>query len=141
MYMRILISIDLDDPDTMKKAFAAAQQLLQNSENALIRLINVQPIVPLSILGYLPPHFDEDISEEIERKFSMIASVSGLPENRISRIIRYGSVYDEVLAEANEWMADVIIVGSHKPSMSTYLLGPSAATITRHAKCSVLIVR
>ncbi len=141
MYKKILSPVDLEDPDTMSKTFVAAQQLLKESESALIRLVNVQHIVPISIMGYLPPYFDEAITEENERKFSMVTSGSQLPENRISKTIRNGTVYDEVLAEASDWGADIIIVGSHKPSMSTYLLGSNAATITRHAKCSVLVVR
>ena len=52
-----------------------------------------------------------------------------------------GSVYDQVLAEATEFNADLIVVGSHRPSMSTYLIGSNAARIVRHAKCSVLVVR
>lgn len=141
MYKKILITVDLDDQDTMKKSFVAAQQIMKESANAQIRLINVQPIVPISIMGYLPPDFDEAITKEVERKFSEIASGSGLPEKTLSKIIRYGSIYEEVLAEANDWGADIIIVGSQKPNISVYLLGSNAATITRHAKCSVLVVR
>jgi hypothetical protein len=50
-------------------------------------------------------------------------------------------VYHEVLAEADAWGADLIIVGSHSPSMGTYLLGSNAQKIVRHANCSVLVVR
>jgi nucleotide-binding universal stress UspA family protein len=52
-----------------------------------------------------------------------------------------GSVYNEVLKEADRMAADLIVVGSHRPTMSTYLLGSNAAAIVRHAKCSVLVVR
>ena len=141
MYRKILIPADLDDPDTMRKAFEAAKELLKVSLGAHIRIINVQPIVPVSILNYLPPHFDEATSEAAKKKLSTTTSQWRLPENRISKTIRNGTVYDEVLAEANDWGADIIIVGSHKPSMSKYLLGSNAAVITRHAKCSVLVVR
>ncbi len=50
-------------------------------------------------------------------------------------------VYDEVLAEAKFWGANLIIVGSHSPSMSTYLFGSNAQKIVRHANCSVMVVR
>ena len=36
---------------------------------------------------------------------------------------------------------DLIVVGSHRPAMATYLLGSNASTIVRHAPCSVLVVR
>jgi len=61
--------------------------------------------------------------------------------NRVSATVRLGSVYHEVLSEAETIGADLVVVGSHRPSMSTYLLGSNAATIVRHAKCSVLVVR
>ena len=37
--------------------------------------------------------------------------------------------------------SDLIVVGSHRPSMATYLLGSNASTIVRHARSSVLVVR
>jgi nucleotide-binding universal stress UspA family protein len=52
-----------------------------------------------------------------------------------------GSVYNEVLAEAKKIGADLIVVGSHRPGMATYLLGSNASTIVRHAECSVLVIR
>ncbi|HEY8008599.1 MAG TPA: universal stress protein [Methylocella sp.] len=50
---------------------------------------------------------------------------------------RTGVVYHEVLAEAEAWGADLIIVGSHSPSMGTYLVGSNAQKIVRRANCSV----
>ncbi len=37
--------------------------------------------------------------------------------------------------------ADLIVVGSHRPNWSTYLIGSNAANIVRHAQCSVLVMR
>jgi universal stress protein F len=55
--------------------------------------------------------------------------------------VRAGGVYPEILAEAEACGADLIVIGSHRPAMSTYLLGSNAKTVARHATCSVLIVR
>ena len=54
---------------------------------------------------------------------------------------RAGGIYHELLREACQWGADLIVVGSHRPVMSDYLLGSNAKTIVRHAQCSVLVVR
>ena len=64
-----------------------------------------------------------------------------LPAERVSAVVRFGSVYNEVLDEAEKTGADLVVVGSHRPTMATYLLGSNASTIVRHAKCSVLVVR
>ena len=47
----------------------------------------------------------------------------------------------EVLAEAEEAHADLIVCGSHWPTLVTYLIGSHATSIVRHASCSVLVVR
>jgi len=37
--------------------------------------------------------------------------------------------------------ADCIVVGSHKPGLSDYFLGSTAARVVRHAPCSVHVLR
>jgi nucleotide-binding universal stress UspA family protein len=37
--------------------------------------------------------------------------------------------------------ADCIIMGSHKPGLSDYFLGSTAARVVRHAPCSVIVLR
>jgi nucleotide-binding universal stress UspA family protein len=64
-----------------------------------------------------------------------------LPKERVSTAVLSGGVYHELLRDAAEWRADLIVVGSHRPIMSDYLLGSNAKTIVRHAQCSVLVVR
>ena len=141
MYKRVLVPVDLDDLSVINKVFDLIKGSIFQDEACHIRLINVQPIVPMNILGYLPPTFDEEVDLHVQINFENLLPESNLPDHKITKIIRRGNVSDEVLAEANDWKADMIIIGSHRPSMSNYLLGSNAATIVRHAKCSVLVVR
>jgi nucleotide-binding universal stress UspA family protein len=141
MYKKILIPIDHDAPEIVERSLGVAQALANADGGAQLRLINVQPLVPVSLLGYLPPSFDEDMQKEAEKKLAEISGKLSCPSEARSTVVRYGAVYPEVLAEAEDWGADLIIVGSHRPGMATYLLGSSAAAIVRHAKCSVLVVR
>ena len=122
-------------------ALGVAQALANANDKTQLRLINVQPLVPVSLLGYLPPSFDEEFQREAEKKLGEIVGKLSFSRDLLSAIVRYGAIYPEVLAEAEDWGADLIIVGSHRPGMATYLLGSSAAAIVRHAKCSVLVVR
>lgn len=48
-----------------------------------------------------------------------------------------GNVYVETLAAAEKLNADLIIIGSGRPELKDYFLGPSAARVARHADCSV----
>ena len=67
---------------------------------------------------------------------SDIVSKLSLPGCQVS-----GTPKDHILQLADDIDADVIILASHRPSMSTYLPGSNAAAVIRHAKCSVLVVR
>ena len=64
-----------------------------------------------------------------------------LPKERLSGTVRIGGIYHEILGEAADWGADLIVIGSHRPVVIDYLLGSNAKTIVRHALCSVLVVR
>ena len=46
-----------------------------------------------------------------------------------------------ILPGKGELADELIVIGSHRPEMQDYLLGPTAAKVVRHAKCSVLVVR
>ncbi len=141
MYKKILVAVDISEADVMQLALDAAVALAKVEPNAQLRLINVQPLVPVAFIDYIPPNFDEEMREATEKDLAALRGKIALPAERVSSIVRFGAVYPEVLAEAEEWGADLLVVGSHRPTMATYLLGSNAKTIVRHAKCSVLVVR
>lgn len=141
MYKKILIPVDLSEPEMTQAATDAALALARADGAAAMRLINVQPLVPIAFVDYIPPNFDAEMRELAEKDLAGLAAKVNLPQERVSSTVRFGAVYPEVLAEAEDWGADLIVVGSHRPTMATYLLGSNAKTIVRHAKCSVLVVR
>ena len=141
MFKKILVSVDLSEPEMTRIAIDAAVALATTGPDPLLRLVNVQPLVPVAFVDYIPPNFDEDMREAAEKDLVDLSSKVALPRERVSSTVRFGAVYPEVLAEAEDWGADLIVVGSHRPTMATYLLGSNAKTIVRHAKCSVLVVR
>jgi nucleotide-binding universal stress UspA family protein len=141
MYNKILIPVDLSEPDMSQIAIDAALALARADGTAALRLINVQPLVPIAFVDYIPPNFDEEMRDLAEKDLVEAAAKVDLPRDRVSTTVRFGAIYPEVLAEAADWGADLIVVGSHRPTMATYLLGSNAKTIVAHAKCSVLVVR
>jgi nucleotide-binding universal stress UspA family protein len=140
MFRTILVAVDLADLNLAKPAIEEAAALAHQSGGAL-RLINVQTMLPATFMDYVPEDFDRQIKENAETQLRHVSERVPLDQSRISFTVRIGGIYPEILSEAEEWRADLIVVGSHRPAMSTYLLGSNAKTIARHAKCSVLIVR
>lgn len=140
MFKTILVPVDLGEVDAARPALDKAVELAKGAEGDL-RLIYVRSIVPVTYMEFMPPTFDEEQQGEAETKLAGIAAGVDLPSERVSAVVRLGSVYNEVLDEAEKTGADLIVVGSHRPSMATFLLGSNASAIVRHAKCSVLVVR
>lgn len=140
MYKSILAPVDLAEPAPSQPAIVAATELA-GLANGRVRLINVQSLLPATFMDYVPADFDATQRANAEKALAEIAAQVKLPPDRVSAVVRIGGVYPEILAEAKEWGADLVIIGSHRPAMSTYLLGSNATTVVRHAECSVLVVR
>ncbi len=140
MFRTILVPIDLDEPQITRFALDKAVKLAEWS-GAALRLINVQRLLPATFMDAVPADFDAQQQENAQASLASLAARLPFPPERVSTVVRVGGVYPEVLAEAQDWGADLIVIGSHRPAMSTYLLGSNAKTIVRHAKCSVLVLR
>jgi nucleotide-binding universal stress UspA family protein len=140
MFKTILVPVDILDVDTARPALARATALAEVS-GGTVRLVHVRSLVPLTYMEFVPSTFDEEQQRDAEDRLAKLAATVELPAERVSSVVRLGSVYAEVLDEAERTGADLVVVGSHRPSMATYLLGSNAATIVRHATCSVLVVR
>lgn len=88
----------------------------------------------------------DEIREEVRQMMKQIASTAAdtlsRPDRPASYVVREGLVAQEILEEAKEWGADLIVVGTHgRKGISKFLLGSVAQKIAIHAKCSVEIVR
>jgi nucleotide-binding universal stress UspA family protein len=140
MFQKILVPVDLADPDFVKPALDTAVELARASGGA-VRLINVIPMTPVMLAEYVPPDFDVQQRGSAEESLETIAKESGLDPAKVSTVVRQGGIYHEVLEEAKVFGCDVIVMSSHRPAMKTYFLGSNAGHMVRYAKCSVLVVR
>jgi nucleotide-binding universal stress UspA family protein len=140
MYKRIVLAVDLLEPTSSPKGLTQAVELAKTGDGEL-RLVNVQPVMPATFMEYVPVDFDVEQAKRSREALDAILDSIDLPAERKSAATRAGGIYHELLEEASEWDADLIVVGSHRPVMSDYLLGSNAKTIVRHAQCSVLVVR
>ncbi len=140
MFKSILIPVDLAETEASKKALEQAAALAKASGGKL-RLVYVRSVMPVTYMEFVPQSFDTEQQSECEEVLAQITAKVPLPADKVSAVVRLGSVYNEVLDEADKIGADLIVIGSHRPSMATYLLGSNASAIVRHASASVLVVR
>ena len=140
MYQRILVPVDLADIAVAQPALTRAAAMAKSS-GGLLRLVNVLSMIPAAYLDYMPSNYDTQERERATTDLDALATKTGHDAAKVSTAIRLGAIYHEVLAEAKDWKADLIVIGSHDPTFATYLIGSNAANIVRHAHCSVLVER
>jgi nucleotide-binding universal stress UspA family protein len=141
MYRNILVPVDLSDKHSWRKALPTAISLCETFE-AKLHLITVVPEFGLPMVGqFFPEGYEAKLRQQAARQLKEFAAqqVPGAIECR--RIVAEGKIYREILKAADAIQADLVVMGSHRPELADYLLGPNADKVTRHAKCSVMVVR
>lgn len=149
MYKNILVPIDIQHRSSWERVLPAAVQAARES-GARLHVLTVVPDLfagvdwRYAIRGEQHGSIDYDRNELMnqakERLQELVrAHVPGEIDAEV--VVRHGAVYEEILEAANEVNADLIVLASHRPSLRDYLIGPNAARVVRHARCSVQIVR
>jgi nucleotide-binding universal stress UspA family protein len=141
MARKILVPVDLNEESSWKKALPAAVSQLKAKDDSL-HVLTVLPNFGESIVGsYFPPDFSE------RSEAAALTAIEALCAQDLPReiaavcAVRTGTIYQEIMRYADEAGCDLIVMASHRPELSDYLLGPNAARVVRHARQSVLVVR
>ena len=140
MFKKVLVPVDILEPSFSVTAIANVTELVKANDGEM-RLIYVNTSITPIAGEFLPPAYDKETRAEAEKTLNEQARHISLSKEKITTVVRIGGIYHEILDEARSFAADLIVVGSHRPSMATYLLGSNAANIVRHAQCSVLVIR
>lgn len=139
-YARILVATDLSD-----SALAAARFGALLAAGSIVRLVTVVPFpeLPGNVRGtVLDQAMDAARTREaeLERTLRTWGERAGIGKPEVA--IRYGNVVRELLHEASEFGADLLVMGSRGMSrLEHLLLGSVARGVTRNAQSDVLIVR
>ncbi len=141
MSKNILLTVDLGDESSWKRALPEAVELTRASGGSL-SIITVVPDFGMSIVGqFFPKNFEKNMAAKVMESLHNFVKVH-IPEDIEARhIVAEGNVYECILNTAKEISADLIVVSSGRDDLKDFLLGPNAARIARHANCSVLVVR
>lgn len=143
MTKTVLCAVDVNRPDDEIRVLTTAHKLAI-AEDAQLDVITVIPDYGMSVVGGF---FKEDRTKEAkaharELLKALVTKAIGSEADAVARhIVGVGSAYHEILLTAEKDNADFIVLGAHRPDLKDYLLGPNAARVVRHAKCSVFVVR
>lgn len=147
--MKILIAID--GSDASRSVIEAACPLIAKPENTEVKIISVvEPFAPMAAEPFAisSEYYAEMQEAEIKQaKTSVEKAETGLKENcpnisDVSSEVFRGGAARTIVETAEEWKADLIVVGSHGYGFwSRTLLGSVSNSVVHHAPCSVVVVR
>lgn len=139
----VLAAIDLAHPDHHASILQKAARMAE-VDDAGIAVVTVIPDFGMSIVG----SFFEDGAEQKalnaagDSLHAVTKDALGVELSaKINHVVRHGTAYEQILVAAAEHDATLIVMGAHRPNFQDYLIGPNAARVVRHSKCSVLVLR
>ncbi len=136
MYKTILIPVDMANSEKAEDMVAVAKQL--SDEETQLILLNVVYSIP----AYTPVDLTSDYFEIAKKEAKAgLSKIAGMSDLSTEIEISVGDAHHVILETAKEKKVDLIIVGSHRPGLSDYLLGSTAARVVRHAQCPVFVLR
>lgn len=140
MYRSILLPVDLDHENSWKKALPVARRMADSFDAELHLLAVVVDVRHSYVVQFFPEDYDERVTVEVMRRLEAFAG-EHLGEANVGLHVGHGRIADEVLDAAAKLGSDLIVMASHRPRIADYVIGPNAAHVVSHARCSVLVVR
>ena len=137
----ILLPIDVFHESGWEEALQHAISLARQHGSDL-HVLTVIPDFGMPMVGaFFPKEFSSNALAEAEATLAKFTS-ENIPDGvNVTRHVKHGTIYKEILAVADAIAADMIVMASHRPEMRDYLLGPNASRVVRHARQSVTVIR
>lgn len=139
---KILIAVDLSDLAIVALNQASELAVAFGSEARIIHVIAPSPTYIGNEIG--PAVVPEDIDENQESIQSDLASmIDYLKQKNIhaDSIVCKGPVVDTIIEQAQEFQADMIVMGAHNHGfLYRAFLGSICSGVVKHSPCPVLII-
>jgi nucleotide-binding universal stress UspA family protein len=140
--MRILLAIE-----DSKFSEAALEALLSQfrPEDTEVRVLSVVAPSSLTAPAQMSAEYPPELTDELRHTRNLVkATVKKLQAAgfEAEASMQDGAIRQIILESAEEFHADLILLGSHgRKGVGRFLLGSVAESVARHAHCSVEIVR
>lgn len=128
MFRKILIPIADDHDPNSGRAVELAQALCDEGGD-----ITALTVVEAGLTGAPMQARMEEVEAALK------ADLGGV--RGVRPVVVTGHSARTILEYAEEHDVDLIIMSSHRPGLSDYFLGSTAARVVRHANCAVHVIR
>jgi nucleotide-binding universal stress UspA family protein len=144
--MKILLAID--DSRFSQAALRVVAAQFQPKHNQ-VRVLHVVEEISAYLTASMVPHLvdqaaqiEKDRQRQAKQMVQHAARLLRKTGFQASEAVETGDPKEEIVDHAEKWRADLIVLGSHGwKGLNRFLLGSVSEAVSRHAKCSVQIVR
>ncbi|MGP9789067.1 universal stress protein [Roseinatronobacter sp. NSM] len=138
MYNSIVVAVALFNQGATSRSLIEKANALVGAGGS-ITLVHVMDEIP----AYLTAAVSKD--QLLNHRKAIRAQLESLATRAKAKNVdidlRGGRPSENILKCARECNADLIMIASHKPGMSDYFIGSTAARVVRHSSVSVLVER
>ena len=141
MYKRILVPIDMSNPEAGARSCPVAESMVKSSGGQ----INLLSVLPGYNFPLIASYFPEDAQDKMKTK--VLADMKAIAvkyfEEEPELTVRTGKRAHEILELAQEWKADLIVFGCRPKDAlgGELMLGSVGMTVAERAKCNVFVAR
>ena len=138
-YRQLLVAIDLSD---QSRAIAAKSVELARQWNAQLRLLHVIEFVPVEPMSdALVPvvQIDDRVIARAREQMQALSTALGIPNENCR--VATGNVKAEILRQAREINADLIVLGCRERHGLSILVNLTEDTVLHGAPCDVMAMR
>ena len=143
--MKVLLA--LDDSKFSEAAINAviAQAHPKDTEVRVLHVVEAPSLLVGREMGGYDPALEAVWEGETKHAEGLVANAAGALRAhgmKVTTSVQQGDPKSTIIDVADEWHADLIVIGSHgRKALDRFLMGSVSEAIARHARCSVEIVR
>jgi universal stress protein A len=140
--IRVVVAIDGSQASEGTLQALAAQF---NSQQAAVRVLHVVEPFTIAVSPLMAPDYAPELEARLKDGRALVERAKNILDASgfaAEAEVREGDIREMIIESAEDWGADLIVVGSHgQKGLPRILLGSVAEAVARHASCSVEVVR
>lgn len=142
--MKVLLAIADEDFGAAVTSFAVQHKWPEDTEFRVLHIIEWAPperelAASQSLAQYLEDrhHYASKVTSKAAAELKQ-----AMPHASVEELIMEGSPVQRIIASANAWKADMIVLGSHgRRGINLFILGSVSLGVVSNASCSVVVIR
>ncbi len=136
--MRLLLAIDDSKFSEAATQAVIAQYQPQGTEVKVLNVVDLAIPIPTSDAAAFRQESLKHGQELVQRAESLLSKAGYKTQTAVEE----GDPKAKIIDQAMQWKAEIIVMGSHgRKGVERFLMGSVAEAVSRHATCSVEIVR